>query len=311
MLHLHSSFDASAMRRLDATCRALRATPSSPALQACFTPFQGEPRTACLRVALALNVPRAMLIAHATDLSGHDRAAFEHAAALSLAMRARLVTVHAGEELGTPPADELAARWGQTIQHQLLRVSAGDDPADTVTEVLRELAPALTVVGTHARHGVSAIVHASVAEAIARNFDRPVLVVPNAASGFVDATSGSVGLRRIIVPAGTTVEAASGVEAARGLAALLGIAAPDLELVHAGIAEPQLSKLGIEVVQLQQPLERAIVERARATGACLIVMSTRGHDGVLDVLRGSHTERVIRDAPCPVLSVPITHRLRA
>jgi len=35
----------------------------------------------------------------------------------------------------------------------------------------------------------------------------------------------------------------------------------------------------------------------------LLAMTTSGHDGFLDVLRGSTTERVLHRAPCPVLSV--------
>jgi hypothetical protein len=33
-------------------------------------------------------------------------------------------------------------------------------------------------------------------------------------------------------------------------------------------------------------------------------MPTAGHQGFLDVLRGSTSERVLRHAPCPVLSIP-------
>jgi nucleotide-binding universal stress UspA family protein len=33
-------------------------------------------------------------------------------------------------------------------------------------------------------------------------------------------------------------------------------------------------------------------------------MPTAGRQGVVDALRGSTTERVIRQAPCPVLAVP-------
>jgi hypothetical protein len=44
---------------------------------------------------------------------------------------------------------------------------------------------------------------------------------------------------------------------------------------------------------------------ARTRDARLIAMVTRGHDQVGDVLLGSHTERVIREAGCPVLSVRI------
>ena len=38
--------------------------------------------------------------------------------------------------------------------------------------------------------------------------------------------------------------------------------------------------------------------------ADLIVMATEGHQGFLDAIRGSTTERVLRQAPCPVLAVP-------
>jgi nucleotide-binding universal stress UspA family protein len=43
-----------------------------------------------------------------------------------------------------------------------------------------------------------------------------------------------------------------------------------------------------------------IVRVAREIGADLIVLSTRGHSGVKHLLLGSTTERVVRNAPCPV-----------
>jgi len=36
------------------------------------------------------------------------------------------------------------------------------------------------------------------------------------------------------------------------------------------------------------------------------VMSTAGHEGFLDALRGSVTEQVLRHSPCPLLAVPTT-----
>ena len=41
-----------------------------------------------------------------------------------------------------------------------------------------------------------------------------------------------------------------------------------------------------------------------AKDADLIVMATEGEQGIVDAMRGSVTERVVRDAPCPVLAVP-------
>jgi nucleotide-binding universal stress UspA family protein len=47
-----------------------------------------------------------------------------------------------------------------------------------------------------------------------------------------------------------------------------------------------------------------IVERALADQADLIVMGTHGRRGFRRLLLGSVTERVLREAPCPVLTVP-------
>jgi universal stress protein A len=49
---------------------------------------------------------------------------------------------------------------------------------------------------------------------------------------------------------------------------------------------------------------------AREVGANLIVMSTHGRKGVGHVLLGSVTERVLREAPCPVLVVRPVHRAK-
>ena len=47
-----------------------------------------------------------------------------------------------------------------------------------------------------------------------------------------------------------------------------------------------------------------IVHVAVAIKADLVLMSTKGHDGFFDALRGSTTERVMRAVKCPVLAVP-------
>ena len=244
-----------------------------------------------------------MLIAHASDFSGDDASAFLHAAALTR-NGSRLVTLHAGPEERVPAdASELAARWGRPIEHELHRIDLEDDVSDSLLEPLQRLRPDLVVVGTHARHGFAAWLHDSVGEAIARNLCVPVLVVPNQSRGFVDPQCGAVDLRRVIVPAGNAGDARKAVAAAQ-LLARIAESVVELEIVHAGPSDPDLERLDLAVRRIDGSLDDAIVAAARARDACLIVMATRGHDAAGDVLRGSHTERVIREARCPVLSVP-------
>ena len=49
---------------------------------------------------------------------------------------------------------------------------------------------------------------------------------------------------------------------------------------------------------------QTILDNAESIDADLIVMATDGRDGFLDALRGSHSERVVRHASAPLLTVP-------
>jgi nucleotide-binding universal stress UspA family protein len=57
-----------------------------------------------------------------------------------------------------------------------------------------------------------------------------------------------------------------------------------------------------EVIELGRAQQK-IVEAAKRHSADLIVMSTHGRSGLAHVLRGSVTEHVIRNAPCPVVAI--------
>jgi len=57
------------------------------------------------------------------------------------------------------------------------------------------------------------------------------------------------------------------------------------------------------VVQSGDVLD-VISETASAVRAGLIVLTTEGRNGFLDALRGSHSERILQCAPCPLLAIP-------
>ncbi len=59
------------------------------------------------------------------------------------------------------------------------------------------------------------------------------------------------------------------------------------------------------VTMASEALAQEIVDTATQRRSNLIIMVTQGHHGILDALRGSVTEQVVRQAPCPVLAVPL------
>lgn len=263
----------------------------------------------------------APVIAHTTDLSGRDGAAFLHACALAAAGQARLVTVHGNAPMGEadrlPDAAPVAARWNQArggagvalqIDHQRRCHECCDDVTDTLLDALRQIAPGLVVTGMQPRRGLAALLHSSVSEALARNVEVPTLVVPNQGVGFVNEQTGEISLRRVLIPAGDVTTASVGLAAARALCDLSATTDAELVVLHVGEHDLGLpAELGpsVRVLRRRGRLEDAIAEVAREEGACVIVMPTHGHDGLRDSLLGSHTEHVVRGATCPVLVVPL------
>jgi nucleotide-binding universal stress UspA family protein len=57
-----------------------------------------------------------------------------------------------------------------------------------------------------------------------------------------------------------------------------------------------------EKVEVGRP-DKAIVQRAKIEGSDLIVIATHGRSGLAHILLGSVTEKVVRTAPCPVLTI--------
>ena len=76
-------------------------------------------------------------------------------------------------------------------------------------------------------------------------------------------------------------------------------ASPDLEQI---LYELQDSGLSAEFLVLRGSPERVIVKLAQDKSADLIVMGTRGRTGLAHVALGSVAERVVRMAPCPVVT---------
>ncbi|HJT21621.1 MAG TPA: universal stress protein [Nitrospira sp.] len=77
--------------------------------------------------------------------------------------------------------------------------------------------------------------------------------------------------------------------------------------------EQQLIDSGVTAIDVRQPAgipSEEIKKAAQDIGADLVVVATRGRTGLEAILLGSTAERVIKDAPCPVLAVPASLEIR-
>jgi nucleotide-binding universal stress UspA family protein len=263
-----------------------------------------------------LRVPgRSLTIAFATSLDPEEKLALATAAALAVASGARLVLVHAttGSEASheLPDPQELARTWGRALSADSVVHTCCEDVTDTLLDALRRLEPDLVVCGTHQHGGLSQLLTGSVAEAVARNVRVPTLVVPLEGRGLADPATGVLTLARVVVPTGDRDAARTALAAVEWLVTAARLPRPELVLlaVDDGSSTLALDDLpaGVRVSHrsIHGSLEATIESAADELEASMLVMATRGHDGIADALRGSHTERVLRAVSQPMLVVPM------
>jgi universal stress protein A len=69
--------------------------------------------------------------------------------------------------------------------------------------------------------------------------------------------------------------------------------------------QPSDPNLQLERLFLAGPTAEVIMEYAQMKACDLIVMGTHGRTGLVHALLGSVAEKVVREAPCPVLTVRV------
>ena len=207
---------------------------------------------------------------------------------------------------------------------------------DVATEILAAAATAdLLVVGTHGRSGFERLVLGSVAERLLRQAPCPLLIVPRASA---DATDTVPQLFHHIVAATDFSEASA--HAAAFAISLAEEADAHLTLVHALDLPPAVETWIVEseagssrLQQWQQGASgrlhelvpndagtychveervesgsaaRVILDVAAERHAGLIVIGAHGGGPLERMFVGSTAQRVVRQAPCPVLIVRAT-----
>lgn len=276
-------------------------------------------------------IPYVTSVFHPTDFSAASGLAFEHALAIAVQCKAELTILHAGAEglaedefEHFPAVRRTLERWGllapfspesavfDRLGVRIKKVSRQQrNPIAAVHAYLAEFATDLVVLATEGREGLPAWLKPSVAERVARDTRSMTLFVQEGVEGFVEPAKGAIRLSRVLVPLAHVPDAQPAVASAERVSRLVETPV-EIVLFHVGddpmpvVGKLQDPRLRFREERGHGPVVSEIDRAVREIDADLIVMTTDGRDGVLGAMgRGSHTERVVRQAACPVLAVPV------
>jgi nucleotide-binding universal stress UspA family protein len=267
---------------------------------------------------------------HPTDFSAASEVAFNHALKIAVMAKAPLRVLHvtpSREEIDFaefPEVRQTLERWGilpadssqadvftQTGVFVEKVASVHAHPVFAIQEFLRHRPSDLMVLATHQWQEPLRWVKPVVAEPLARAADALTLFIPQGGDGFISPHDGTVQVQHILIPVDHHPPAQRALDAALTLARLLGCPQARLTLLHVGdphdrpvVHAPTHEGWTWEHVSRHGEVVAEILTVASEHAVDLVVMATQGHDGWLDALRGSTTERVLRRVRCPLLAIP-------
>ncbi len=190
-----------------------------------------------------------------------------------------------------------------------VRVAEGR-PAEVILKVAAETGADLIAMGTHGRSGLNRLLLGSVTERVLSQSDVPVLTVRPPAP----PPASPLAVRRILCPVNDTPIArralARAVEMARCLDAALTLLHVHEPKAEDGIADlcawvpPALrTQCRIKEIERRGEAAREIVAEAVEGGCDLLVIGAEHRRFFDSTVIGSTSARVVRHAPCPVLTV--------
>lgn len=277
-----------------------------------------------------------------TDRSACAERAYAHAAFLARAHDAELHVLHVHPP-GTEPAsraDLLPLSWHDVLQELRVpservagdldlasvreRTVEGDNAADGILAAAQELGVDLIVMGTHGKRSADRLLAGSVAERVVREAGCPVLTVR--------APADSEGLRRVLVPVDLSDRSKAVIPTALDIARLYGAEVELLFIIDEDTMPmahmPLLGPVRVSPEEVQNRFRKLMTDLVKEYGgkvpvkgtvrlghpardildyaeahADLIVMATHGRTGLKRLLMGSVAEKIVRRAPCPVLTL--------
>jgi nucleotide-binding universal stress UspA family protein len=267
------------------------------------------------------------IIAHPTDFSDGSAEAFAHALRMALTTKGHLYLLHVKDPgsldawTAFPHVREILANWGLMDAHASpsqiedglgIRITKVEiqhrNPTSGLFEFVLGHRPDLIVLATHGRDGLNRWLRGSVSEELTCRSHIPTLFLGPNAQGFVDLATGAMRLERVLVPVSHHPSPLGALNILTDLLVPFGISPASFRFLHIGDDPPRITSTSEAIVSqdikvAEGPVVKTILRVAQGQQADLISMPTAGHEGFLDALRGSTTEQVLRQAPCPLLAI--------
>lgn len=268
-------------------------------------------------------------IFHPTDFSADSRTALTHALKLALVSKGELSMMHIDpnvaradfedfprirpilEQWGYLPPHSAKAQVGQLGLSITKRRAAAANPTEAFLAYLAAHPADLLVMATHQYDGLARWQHQAIAEPVARRSHIPTLFVPAHVEGFIAPDTGRPTLRRVLIPVSTRPDPQPAVDMAARLGMALGCDNFTGILIHVGndaalhsVRYPSRNGWLWHTMTCHGHIVDIILGMGADFDVDLIIMMTEGHQSLLDLLRGSTTERVLRGARCPLLALP-------
>jgi nucleotide-binding universal stress UspA family protein len=268
-------------------------------------------------------------IFHPSDFTEASKVAFVHALKIALVAKAQLSMMHVSADASAewqdfPGVRETLQRWNllpegssKSAVAQLgidvckVLVSA-KNPVKACLEHLSVHRADLIVLAVRQQKGRMRWLEKSVGEPIARGAGQMTLFIPHGVPGFVARGDGSISLKSILIPVAAKPRPQPAVEAVTRIIRNLQLPEGKVTLVHAG-RDSEMPALTLpkntgwtwqRAARVGEPAD-VILQASEEFNSDLIVMTTDGPDGFLDGLRGTTSERVLREARCPVANLPV------
>jgi nucleotide-binding universal stress UspA family protein len=204
-------------------------------------------------------------------------------------------------------------------------------PAAEIARLVEEKEADLVIASTRGHSGLKRLILGSVTQRLMRTLSCPLLAVHGLEEGFIGKDADGIRLKKLLIGSDFSTDSVLALNYGLSLAQefeaevhLIHVMEPPIYPEFLTPAEQTQDMLRIDVfkenldglvpddarnwcslktaVLRGQPYEE-LVAYAVSKGMDMVVLGVRGHSLVKSLLMGSTTDRVVRRAPCPVLTV--------